>query len=217
MPRLSILAVGFARAGHVAPGSLGACCQAAALSWLCASCSLCNASRCCCVSDCGCLVCSEGVLVTKKDTMGAFESIPEVSNLHVLMLLKSLKSREFITVTFNWCVPLGLWHATTRCTVTYRFLDVQAILLRLPDRGGHQLLARVPRSPRHCGPPDQDPARYPAAPLRRPWYVWLGCCPHALLVVAVVSAIAPWRSGCVLLVCNTSLWRGYCCMCCGCV
>ena len=42
------------------------------------------------------------MLVTKKDTQIQFEGIPEVANLHVLMLMKSLKSREYVTETFSW-------------------------------------------------------------------------------------------------------------------
>ena len=45
---------------------------------------------------------AEGVLVTKKDTQIQFEGIPEIPNLEVMMLMKSLTSREYVRETFSW-------------------------------------------------------------------------------------------------------------------
>lgn len=45
----------------------------------------------------------EGVLVVKKDTRSAtFPAIEGPTNLEVLMLMKSLESRGFVRITFNW-------------------------------------------------------------------------------------------------------------------
>lgn len=45
---------------------------------------------------------SEGVLVTKKNPQGDFENLDGIPNLHVLMLMKSLVSREYVRNTFSW-------------------------------------------------------------------------------------------------------------------
>merc|ERR1712032_1015246 len=46
---------------------------------------------------------SEGVLVVKKDTVSATHPhIEGVTNLEVLMLVKSLLSRGYVRVTFSW-------------------------------------------------------------------------------------------------------------------
>mmetsp|Transcript_5327 Transcript_5327/g.10155 ORF Transcript_5327/g.10155 Transcript_5327/m.10155 type:complete len:139 (+) Transcript_5327:167-583(+) len=46
---------------------------------------------------------SEGVLVVKKDTVSATHpNIEGPTNLEVLMLVKSLASRNYVRVTFNW-------------------------------------------------------------------------------------------------------------------
>uniref|UniRef100_A0A7S3QJ16 Plectin/eS10 N-terminal domain-containing protein n=1 Tax=Chaetoceros debilis TaxID=122233 RepID=A0A7S3QJ16_9STRA len=46
---------------------------------------------------------SEGVLVVKKDTISATHpQIEGPTNLEVLMLVKSLESKEYVRVTFNW-------------------------------------------------------------------------------------------------------------------
>jgi small subunit ribosomal protein S10e len=45
----------------------------------------------------------EGVIVVKKDTISATHpQIEGPTNLEVLMLVKSLESRSFVRVTFNW-------------------------------------------------------------------------------------------------------------------
>mmetsp|Transcript_24673 Transcript_24673/g.78809 ORF Transcript_24673/g.78809 Transcript_24673/m.78809 type:complete len:152 (+) Transcript_24673:58-513(+) len=44
----------------------------------------------------------EGVLVAKKDTVLPKHASIDVPNLHVLMLMKSLKSRGFVRETFCW-------------------------------------------------------------------------------------------------------------------
>ena len=45
----------------------------------------------------------EGVLVAKKDFyQAAHEEIPDVPNLEVLCLMKSMRSRELVRETFNW-------------------------------------------------------------------------------------------------------------------
>jgi small subunit ribosomal protein S10e len=45
----------------------------------------------------------EGVLVVKKDTKTpTHPQIEGPTNLEVLMLMKSLESREFVRITFNW-------------------------------------------------------------------------------------------------------------------
>ena len=40
--------------------------------------------------------------MTKKDTKIQFEALPEIPNLQVLMLMKSLTSREYVRNTFSW-------------------------------------------------------------------------------------------------------------------
>ena len=46
---------------------------------------------------------SEGVLVVKKDTVSATHPhIQGPTNLEVLMLVKSLQSRGYVRVTYNW-------------------------------------------------------------------------------------------------------------------
>mmetsp|Transcript_6646 Transcript_6646/g.8409 ORF Transcript_6646/g.8409 Transcript_6646/m.8409 type:complete len:140 (+) Transcript_6646:95-514(+) len=46
---------------------------------------------------------SEGVLVVKKDTISATHpQIEGPTNLEVLMLVKSLESKGYVRVTFNW-------------------------------------------------------------------------------------------------------------------
>jgi small subunit ribosomal protein S10e len=46
---------------------------------------------------------SEGVLVVKKDTISSTHPhIEGPTNLEVLMLMKSLESRAFVRITFNW-------------------------------------------------------------------------------------------------------------------
>jgi small subunit ribosomal protein S10e len=44
----------------------------------------------------------EGVLVAKKDFFKKQHDEIEVANLEVLMLMKSMKSREYVRETFNW-------------------------------------------------------------------------------------------------------------------
>eukprot|EP00351_Strombidinopsis_sp_SopsisLIS2011_P006023 CAMPEP_0116870342 /NCGR_PEP_ID=MMETSP0463-20121206/219_1 /TAXON_ID=181622 /ORGANISM="Strombidinopsis sp, Strain SopsisLIS2011" /LENGTH=127 /DNA_ID=CAMNT_0004506721 /DNA_START=51 /DNA_END=434 /DNA_ORIENTATION=+ len=45
----------------------------------------------------------EGVIVVKKDSyLPKHQNIPEVSNLEVQMVVKSLKSRGFLADVFNW-------------------------------------------------------------------------------------------------------------------
>jgi small subunit ribosomal protein S10e len=45
------------------------------------------------------------VLVAKKDFyQAAHEEIPDVPNLEVLCLMKSMRSRELVRETFNWYV-----------------------------------------------------------------------------------------------------------------
>jgi Plectin/S10 domain len=45
------------------------------------------------------------VLVAKKDFyQAAHEEIPDVPNLEVLCLMKSMRSRELVRETFNWSV-----------------------------------------------------------------------------------------------------------------
>mmetsp|Transcript_26076 Transcript_26076/g.38589 ORF Transcript_26076/g.38589 Transcript_26076/m.38589 type:complete len:143 (+) Transcript_26076:75-503(+) len=46
---------------------------------------------------------SEGVLVVKKDTVSStHKDIEGPTNLEVLMLVKSLESKGYVRVTFNW-------------------------------------------------------------------------------------------------------------------
>ena len=46
---------------------------------------------------------SEGVLVVKKDTVSSTHPhIEGPTNLEVLMLVKSLESKEYVRVTYNW-------------------------------------------------------------------------------------------------------------------
>ena len=46
---------------------------------------------------------SEGVLVVKKDTVSSTHPhIEGPTNLEVLMLVKSLQSKEYVRVTYNW-------------------------------------------------------------------------------------------------------------------
>ncbi len=59
----------------------------------------------------------EGVLVAKKDFFApSHDEIEDVPNLEVLMLMKSMKSRDFVRETFNWqyyyyyLLPSGIEH-----------------------------------------------------------------------------------------------------------
>ena len=45
---------------------------------------------------------SEGVIVIKKDFSLTPHKDTEIPNLHVWMLLRSLKSRDFVELVFNW-------------------------------------------------------------------------------------------------------------------
>lgn len=45
---------------------------------------------------------NEGVIVIKKDHHLPVHADTEVPNLHVWMLLRSLKDKALVTLTFNW-------------------------------------------------------------------------------------------------------------------
>jgi len=44
----------------------------------------------------------EGVMVVKKDVNLVKHQVVDVPNLEVMMLIRSLKSREYVTEVFNW-------------------------------------------------------------------------------------------------------------------
>jgi len=103
----------------------------------------------------------EGVIVVHKDTTAAKHHNLDVPNIHAMDAMKSLASRGFVRVTFNWCVAAARMRegwGRRRCAAA----AAVAGAVRVPAYCGC-MVVRVPHSP----PAAAAPPRQPAA--RRQW------------------------------------------------
>lgn len=92
-------------------------------------------------------MCTEGVLVAKKDPNAPKHLELEVPNLHVLMLLRSLKSRQYVTEQFNW--QYFYWYLTNEG------IEYLRGFLHLPDDIVPATLKKPKPTPGRPGAPPQ--------------------------------------------------------------
>eukprot|EP01132_Coremiostelium_polycephalum_P011111 gene11111-13595_t len=100
----------------------------------------------------------EGVMVAKKDfKLETHPNIPSVSNLEVLMIMKSLKSKKLITESFNW--QYYYW------VLTDAGIKYLSQYLQLPESVVPATLKKPtlrPASSRYSGSGDGEKRTYPS-------------------------------------------------------
>jgi hypothetical protein len=113
--------------------------------------------------------------VAKKDyystwtqkSMKEGENEISVPNLEVINLMKSLTSRGYTKMTFNWCVRPG-WRASGAEALTRVHASAsQAVLLLVPDARGCGVPEEVPAHPQGRAPLHARQERDPPGPARR--------------------------------------------------
>ena len=118
---------------------------------------------------------AEGVLYAEKDHNLPKHPEIEVPNLHVIKLMQSFKSKEYVTERFAWrhyywwVLPSG-WGAVKRAAVSQGCRPVDWVQLltslsprpaQVPDEHGHRVPARVPQPARGRGARDAEEERAP--------------------------------------------------------
>lgn len=91
---------------------------------------------------------AEGVLVVKKDTKKEKHDLIDVSNLHVLKLMISLKSRGFVKETFNWQYS---YYTLTDAGIDYIRTYMAIPADTVPDTLKEKAVTRAPRGDREGG------------------------------------------------------------------
>ena len=101
----------------------------------------------------------EGVIVVKKDAyLPKHQQLTDVANLHVMMVVKSLKSKGFLQEVYNW--KWGYYFITNK-GVAYLAKQLSTFLINLALRFArrHRSFNFQEEESTHRGSPGQGPGR----------------------------------------------------------